>query len=334
MEKVFNNLDKIENLRNIVRKSLSKHIDGDYVLLDVPNYRNIGDTLIWQGELEYLKEFTYKCNYTCNPYVFKDEKIKSKDIILLQGGGNFGDVWPVNQSFRNEIISKYKENKIIIFPQTIHYNKKENIINDAKIYNNHPNLIICVRDLPSKELADKYFYNCEILLLPDMAFFNDFTNFHNSSSKKVLIMKREDKEKGELGIVQNIINHLENNNKEYDIKDWPGFLKEGTFKRRLQSYQIRSEIEISKKFKNLPILNLLIDDKHGLKRRDYKDHQLLKGIDFINQYDTIYSTRLHGFILSVLLNKKVFVFDNSYGKNRNFFMQWLKDFENVELIDK
>ncbi|MFV0186644.1 polysaccharide pyruvyl transferase family protein [Empedobacter falsenii] len=334
MGKEFNNLDKIENLRNIVRKSLSKHIDGDYVLLDVPNYRNIGDTLIWQGELEYLKEFTYKCNYTSNPYVFKDEKIKSKDIILLQGGGNFGDVWPVNQSFRNEIISKYKENKIIIFPQTIHYNKKENIINDAKIYNNHPNLIICVRDLPSKELADKYFYNCEILLLPDMAFFNDFTNFHNSSSKKVLIMKREDKEKGELGIVQKIINHLENNNKEYDIKDWPGFLKEGTIKRRLQYYQIRSEIEISKKFKNLPILNLLIDDRHGLKRRDYKDHQLLKGIDFINQYDTIYSTRLHGFILSVLLNKKVFVFDNSYGKNKNFFMQWLKDFENVELIDK
>lgn len=330
----FKNKNHIDELRNIVRSNLNEYINGDYVLLDIPNYRNIGDTLIWQGELEYLKEFKYKCNYSCNPHVFKSDKIKKSDIILLQGGGNFGDVWPINQDFRNMIISNYRNNKIIVFPQTIHYKNVSNIIKDAKIYNEHPNLIICVRDQPSFELAQKYFHKCKILLLPDMAFFNDFTRFHsNRIQGKSLIMAREDREMGKDSSINQIKKELEKECRNFDIKDWPGFLKEGTLKRRVQSYIIRAEIIGSKKLMNVPLLNLLVDDKHGLKRRDYKNSQLMKGIEFINKYDVIYSTRLHGFILSVLLNKEVYIFDNSYGKNKNFYKAWLSNFENVKLIE-
>lgn len=331
---MYKNKEKIERLRDVVRESLSKYIDNDYVLLDVPNHRNIGDILIWEGELEYLKSIKHNLLYTSNLYTHQNSKIQKNNIILLHGGGNFGDVWSLNQKFRNEIIEKFQENRIIIFPQTIHYENEDRILSDASLYNSHPDLIICARDNVSYELAQKYFNKCKVILAPDMAFFLDFSQFHilPAESKLSLILKRYDKELGDESILENIGDDLINKNHKFIIKDWPGFYEQGTLKRRLQAYIIKSEIILSKWMINKPLLNYLVDNKHGLKSKNYKENLLKKGVKFINSYDTIYSTRLHGFILSVLLNKEVYIFDNSYGKNSNFFNTWLSDFENVRLL--
>jgi len=328
----FPNKAKIEKLKQLVRNALNQHIDRDYVLLDVPNYRNIGDTLIWQGELEYLKELPHKCLYSCNPYTFKDSKIPNNAIILLQGGGNFGDVWGVNQKFRNEIVKKFPNNKIIVLPQTIHYQKEDNLIKDSELFNAHKNLILCVRDEISYKIAKDRFASCETYLLPDMAFFNDFSMFHtNKINNRTLLIKRVDKELGDTELIKNTL--IANNVKNIEIQDWPGFYEQGTLKRKIQVLYNIIETKGSEKLKNTPF-KFLVDDVHGLKRRDYKDYNIRKGIEFINQYDVIYSTRLHGFILAVLLNKEVYIFDNSYGKNKNFFNAWLSDFDNVKLISK
>lgn len=333
MEKTFNNSDNIERLRNLVREKLNNHIDGDYVLLDVPNHRNIGDLLIWQGELEYLRELPSKMVYSSNDYTHNNKKIKEQDIILLHGGGNFGDVWRSNQEYRNHIITSFPNNKIIILPQTVQYDNEDFIKKDAILYNNHNNLIICARDNQSYDFCVKYFDKCTVYKLPDLAFFLNFEeNYKVNDLKKTLILKRMDKELGDESLINNIKASLKNN--VVEIADWPGFYENKTFRRRIQHYLIKAERILSSKIKQIPVLNLIVDDKHGLKGRNYKDKLILKGIKFINQYDTVYSTRLHGFILSVLLNKKVYVFDNSYGKNKNFFNTWLKDFENVELIEK
>jgi pyruvyl transferase EpsO len=331
----FSNKNKIEELRNVVRNSLSTLINGDYVLLDVPNHRNIGDLLIWEGELEFLKEIKFKCKYVSNIYTNDISKIADKDVILLHGGGNFGDVWRLNQEFRNDIVRKFKNNRLIVFPQTIHYHDEKNILEDALLYNSHPDLIICVRDNVSYQLAVEYFHKCKIFLAPDMAFFLDYTRFHlplSANKKKALLLKRHDKELGEEAVLLNVENDLISANTAFDVEDWPGFYKEGSFARKIQAYVIRAEIIASRKFKNYSLLKSLVDDKHGLKSKNYKEELLKKGVDFINPYDIVYSTRLHGFILAVLLNKEVYIFDNSYGKNKNFFDTWLHDFDNVKLI--
>ncbi|MFB3389192.1 polysaccharide pyruvyl transferase family protein [Flavobacterium sp. LAR06] len=334
MKQDFNNKAKIENLRNIVINAISHYINSDYVLLDVPNHRNIGDILIWEGELEFLKSIKHKLVYTSNVYTHQNSKIKKDNVILLHGGGNFGDVWRLNQEFRNGIIENFKENRIIIFPQTIHYHDKSNIEKDALIYNNHPDLIICVRDSVSYEIALKYFDKCKVFLAPDMAFFLDYTNFHSVANdrNKTLVLKRYDKELGDEVILKKVQQDLIDANTDFDIKDWPGFYPQGTLKRRIQAYSIRAEIKASRWMIKRKFFNSFVDDKHGLNSRNYKESLLKKGINFINPYDIVYSTRLHGFILSVLLNKEVYIFDNSYGKNKNFFETWLQDFDNVKLL--
>lgn len=49
------------------------------------------------------------------------------------------------------------------------------------------------------------------------------------------------------------------------------------------------------------------------------------GVKFLSKYNTIYTTRLHGAILSVLMGKSFFLINNSYGKNKNYFQTWFYD---------
>ena len=51
----MNYQEKITDLRKKIKDKLSPLIDNDYVLLDLPYHKNIGDILIWAGEIEFLK---------------------------------------------------------------------------------------------------------------------------------------------------------------------------------------------------------------------------------------------------------------------------------------
>lgn len=65
----------------------------------------------------------------------------------------------------------------------------------------------------------------------------------------------------------------------------------------------------------------------------YRKYLIRSGVKLINSHTDIYTTRLHACILSLLLDKeKIVFFDNSYGKNRNFYETWLKDCENVRMV--
>lgn len=66
--------------------------------------------------------------------------LDSNVVILLHGGGNFGDIYGSSQKFRKDVIELYPDNKIIILPQTIYFKirtlrkKIFNILLNIKIY--------------------------------------------------------------------------------------------------------------------------------------------------------------------------------------------------------
>lgn len=51
---------KIDELKNKIYEELTPLIDSDYILLDLPYYSNIGDTLIWEGTESFLKSLPHK----------------------------------------------------------------------------------------------------------------------------------------------------------------------------------------------------------------------------------------------------------------------------------
>lgn len=322
------NRDNIEKLQQVIYGSLDPLITQDYCLLDIPDHNNIGDNLIWAGEIEYLKRFQHRCLYSANLFLCQLNRIPKKGLILLHGGGNFGDVWRDLQDFRLRIISNFPESRIVIFPQTVHYKDLDLLKRDAEVFNRHPDLTICARDTRSFEILKQNFTNNKILLVPDMAFCLNFdSEITDHKTNRILLLERSDRELKDGVDLRSLVKSSEG--KEIDVKDWPTF---NGVNNTLYRLYFKIDGILSKNLIGVPVLGGLIDPRYGIKRRDNRENYLSIGVDFINQYDEIYSTRLHVFILGTLLNKPVHIIDNSYGKNSTFYNTWLKEFRNLTLV--
>lgn len=308
--------EKISQLKKIIAELLTPLINSDYVLLDVPYYTNIGDTLIWEGTRQFLKTLPYKCLYTASVETYKYRPLPKDTVILLQGGGNFGDLWRRHQEFRQDVIKAYPNNRIIILPQTVFYNDDSVFAEDAKMLNSHKDLHICARDTKSLDYLKKAL-SCNLLLVPDMAFCisqKTLDRYKQKETDKALFLKRNDQELCEYDFSSYIAEKVE----QLHIGDWPTMEKE---------------------FMTKVYLDKLVFHKEQLKRIPdiyadlvFRPHQVKKGVEFVSQYKKVYTTRLHVAILSVLLDKEIIFFDNSYGKNRSFYETWLKDVEKLKFV--
>ena len=308
--------EKIQQLKEYIHNSLAHLIDSDYVLLDVPYYTNIGDTLIWEGTKHFLKNLPHKCLYTVSVETYKHRPLSPDTVIIMQGGGNFGDLWRRHQDLRLEVIKSYPENKIIILPQTVFYKDDAVFQEDAKILNSHKNLYICARDTGSFEyLQQSLTYN--LLLVPDMAFYISNKLLKKHSKKEVdraLFLKRNDPEFCQY----DFSSYITEVDAQLDTCDWPTMEHYYKTKRFLDKLLWRKE-QIGR------VPDIYADWV-------FRPHQVKKGIEFISRYKKVYTTRLHVAILSLLLDKEIVFFDNSYGKNSSFFDTWLKGIDNLKFV--
>lgn len=305
-----------EGLHQILRTTLLPLIQSDYLLLDVPYYPNVGDTLIWEGTLALLKETKHRCLYSCSKETYRKKTIPTNAVVLLQGGGNFGDLWIQHQNFRERVITDYPNNKIIILPQSVHYQNVERMDHDAKLFSQHSELTVCVRDNVSFALIKKHFTNT-VLLLPDMAFCIPIDSLNRYSVKegtKSLYLERRDIEFSAFD--QSIIPE------DADRKDWPTMTNSG-FEQRV----FGRLLQINRKFRGR-IARMI--DWYG--QWIYRPYLIRSGVAFVSAYPHIYSTRLHVAILGLLLNKQITFIDNSYGKNSSFYDAWLHDSEQIKII--
>lgn len=312
----------INELYRLLEECLLPLIDRDYVFLDLPYHPNVGDSLIASAAIRVLKKSPYSCLYRSSSNTFDKRKISQNTLIIFNGGGNFGDLWKGYSVFRNMVISEHIENHFLVLPQSVSYLDKRNLEEDVKIYSLcGQRMTICARDKDSFEFLKKHFMNNNILLVPDLAFYTDKRLLKPKSGEgRVLFLKRNDKE-----FVQSSKYDIVPENAE--IHDWPTM--ENLLLRLYWKYL--KFMQISRSVKWYPTVLLHIED--CIWQKIIIPYYVRKGINFINRYDNVYTTRLHVAILSVLLKKQVYFFDNSYGKNSALYNTWLKDIPNIEFID-
>jgi pyruvyl transferase EpsO len=319
-------LQRLSELKRLILENITPLVTNDYIYLDAPYYSNVGDVLIWQGSLDLLKRLPYKCLYSASINNYVKPNIDKNTIILLQGGGNFGDLWHKHQEFRIKVLKDFPDNKILLLPQSVHYSDERTLLEDAKEFNSHKYLTMCFRDKKSFETANKYFTSSCNILMPDMAFNMDIelwkSHIKPVVKNKILFLDRKDCEKNtneNYGIVpDNAENH-----------DWP------TIEKPLLIIRIFYKITyLFSRIDNMFIAYVNNKISDFVSKRILRKYYIRKGIRFISQYDYIYTTRLHTGILAFMLGKKFAFFDNSYGKNRGVYLAWLKDADNVTFIGK
>ncbi len=310
--------EKITELRNILREALTPLINSDYVFLEVPYYENLGDTLIWEGTHQLLKEIPYRCLWQTDLHGWDGRIFSKETLILLQGGGNFGDIWTCHHDFRKKVIEKHPNNKIIILPQTIYYNDTNKLKEDATFFANYANVTICTRDSVSYNIIKENFIN-NVLLLPDMAFFIDAYKYSKGEQKgKTLYLKRNDVELVSAAFPSFVPNDAE-------VFDWPDPRKSR------KHYIYRKIMGLARRVRLHKSIQTRIRDLYWQKI--LKKHYVTTAVHFLDQYDLVYSTRLHVSILSMMLGKNIKMLDNSYGKNSSFYQAWFNNVDNVEWME-
>jgi len=315
----MNSYEKIEILHQSILSQLSPLIGSTCVLLDAPYYHNIGDVLIWEGEKQFLKECGIECLYTASYETCTFPDISKETTILFNGGGNLGDIYHEHVDFLLKIVDRYPNNKIVVLPQTFYYQDKVVEKDDLSHLARHNKITFCARDSFVEQNLKNFFPN-KVLLVPDMAFCikpSSITDWCVKEHLDRLVIQRNDCEK----------KNASQKNGGGTISDWP------VFEHSLMKSTFFNKIFKRLSDKKIPIVNLLINKVWDF----YAQHifckaMLREGVRFISPYKIVETTRLHGCILSILLNKQIFLQDNSYSKNKHFYETWLSDLDSVQLI--
>jgi pyruvyl transferase EpsO len=310
------NADTVKRLSDRIRSVITPYVTSDYWLLEVPYYNNVGDTLIWQGELDFLKVIPHKCKGAFSFWSKKAPALSAGDLVLFQGGGNFGDLWKEPHEYRERIMEQNPKCRYLVFPQTIYYRDKENLAKDAEFFGRY-DCTICARDNVSYRLLKDNFKN-NAILAPDMAFCMDIDRWRECKSNiapKPIILKRDDMEFRSTCQLEKIMSSL-----DADVADWLPLTT-----RSLED-QVKSII-----LRNPRTLGWLFD---WYMQGFYRRYLIRSGVRQLESHGDVFTTRLHACILSILLGKKhIVLFDNAYGKNRSFYDTWLADCGNVEIMN-
>ena len=320
--------EKIQQLRKILSEQLAGRIDRDYVLMGLPYYLNVGDILIWEGTRQYLAALPFKC--LNSGYRYREEgRIREDTLILLQGGGNFGDLWREIQEERLENLRRHPQNPALIFPVSCRYEDPALLRRDAEELAAHPDLTICARDQESYDLLSAHFRN-RILLVPDMAFFIDphpLRNLKDRHPKGLLVLQRTDKER-----VSDAAHALVPPADGLIIADWPSLEREPghweTYKTLLKWGRLVRHQRAVWRFSDF-----LVHSSDWFYHQVSRRLLIRQGAHLIGKHRAICSTRLHGVILSILLDKDVQIVDNLDGKILAFYKTWLEGIEGVELVE-
>ena len=121
-----------------------------------------------------------------------------KDVIIVDGGGNVGTLWPEENSKINDIIVRFKNNHVLVFPQTAYFEEDEVgkacERKTAAAYKKNAGLVFFSRDRRTFDKVSKLSPGTPNYYVPDIVLYiDDAPTVRNRTG--ALLCLRDDKEK-------------------------------------------------------------------------------------------------------------------------------------------
>lgn len=274
-------------------------------IVATPSHGNLGDQAIVYAEYKFLhKIFPEKhiIEIRNEDYLrygnLLEKKVKEKDIIIVDGGGNIGSLWPHEDDKIRDIILRFRDNKIIIFPQTCYFadNRmgRERMEEDIKAYEKCEKLVVMLREERSYNIFEKNLKKTSNYLVPDIVLSLKFSELRTRKREGVLFCFRSDVEKE---MSEERISLIK---KYIKMKKWE-FSDTSTLVEKVVMKKNRKE-EIEKKLLEFSSAKLVITD------------------------------RLHAMIFSAITGTPCLAFDNKSHKVSGVY-QWIKDLPYITCIN-
>ena len=274
-------------------------------LIGTSEHSNIGDAAICLGAFEFIRRYfenrriieisTYEFE---NRYAYLSSLVNDDDLILLQGGGNLGNRYIVEENVRRKVIQDFPNNKIVILPQTFYFDETDDGNKELKIsseiYNRHKDLTIFARGHKSEEKMKENFKNSKVYNYIDIALILE-KKYNYKRNGIFLCLRDLDDESGLIAEeAKNIIKTVE----KYDI-----------------NYEKSNNMYTNNIYKNV------------------RDYVVNTELEKISKHKVIVTDRLHGLIFSII-TKTPCVLISSYNYKISDFYRFVEDSNAIFFIDK
>jgi pyruvyl transferase EpsO len=279
---------------------------------DIPNNANVGDSALWLGQIEYFSRAHPRSSVIWHSDLEAGKAgefptLPRNCVICISGGGNFGDLWPLHQQLREQLVQRYPAHSIIQLPQSIHFNSEKYASESARVLASHAKFHLLVRDRPSVFFAQEIM-GIDAQLCPDMALSFGRLTRPTVARLDVLLLMRQDGEKAHYGpshvtlpVQSEILDWLDDTS-WYDLR----------LARRTVKLTYSRTLGPSSAWINLRRSMLLYSARRNLQR----------GMKLLSRGRVVVTDRLHAHILCTLMHVPHVVLDNSYGKIERFRSVW------------
>jgi pyruvyl transferase EpsO len=296
-------------------------------MVDFPNYPNVGDTAIYLGQLACLRALgiavpKFICDFRSYDRGALTEAA-GDGLILLTGGGSFGDLWETGQSVREDIIAGCR-NPIVQLSQTLHFENTGRADQMRALLAGHGEVTVLCRDDRSLEVARSLGAKCE--LCPDMAFALGSIERTVRPSARILWLARNDKESA----------HPPPGDAAAKVTDWDenATSRVARLNRQLTDAAIRKPRHLGRALLSRRAWREVLPRRmwRSLTIRTYEPlarQRLERGVRKLCEGEVVITDRLHGHILCMLLSIPHVVLDNSYGKLSSFHREWTAGVDGV-----
>lgn len=279
-------------------------------LLDFPDHSNIGDSAIWAGEMVGLREASCDLRYVCDVDSFCESVLRRRmpfGQILLHGGGNFGTVWPRYQAFREAVVQRFPDYRVVQLPQSLHFDDAAVLSRARRRLSAHPDFLLMVRDRRSEILASEQL-NLSTLLCPDSALLLHGRLHRAPPSADVLVLARTDKEARGDGLRSFSLPGY-----SVTVVDW---LEE-------DSTALMRMTPLMKRLGKSWLGNFgRVQQAKRIVFRELANERVARGVEMLSRGRIVVTDRLHAHIICMMLGIPHVVIDNSYGKLGEFIGCW------------
>ncbi|MCL1593016.1 MAG: polysaccharide pyruvyl transferase family protein [Actinomycetia bacterium] len=261
--------------------------------VNFPDIANVGDPLLWLGARTIFDDIGVSLVYQARPKDFDPDAVSELDdldMIVLNGGGNFGDVWPGQHQTRQRVFNRFPDRAILQLPQTLWYNNKANLMRDAEMISRLDSAVLMWRERRSYELAERVF-DATNILVPDTAFGYQTTAFATGGSGITWLL-RTDRE--------SIHHDPQRARATCPDTQWV-----------TENDQAGSDIDVLRTSLTEAHLNPIVNAQAiDTIHRELAMIRVQRGTDLLGLGAVTITDRLHGVILSAAINIPVIALDN------------------------
>lgn len=304
----------LRQIQSTTEATLRDQFARDYnraALIDFPRHKNAGDSLIYSGERAYLKALGVERAYTVDINRYIDNVLRTRlkgGVVLFHGGGNLGDVWPEYQAFREFLIPGLRNERVVILPQSIKFRDPKNAERANRIFAEHGNLTLMVRDQLSMQRAAESLPDVHVVYCPDMAFGNGPLSRVRAVDQPFVFISRQDHEKQtntDSVLLSRYATDWETGMSRADRIRWMRLKTPGIIYKRVPS-------AIQPAFERVAERSL----------DAMADLNLRSAMRMISRGKVLITDRLHAHVLATLMGVPNIVLDNNYKKISAVFEEY------------